>query len=123
MSWKDILSLLWDMVNSGAGITLIAAICFYLLNKLWAKKPEWKVIYEKYEGTLISAVKQAEKIAEGLGKTKIEAALELVVEVLERNTGRKATDADKAAIVEALSKTHDNLEVSGVLKSDTPVEK
>lgn len=117
MSWKDILGMVWDMVNSGAGITLIAAILFYLLNKLWVKKPKWKAIYEEYEGALISAVKGAEKLAEGAGKEKLEKALELVVEVLERNVGRKATEEEKVALTIALGKTHDKLEESGVIKN------
>ena len=117
MSWKDILQMVWDLINSGPGITMIAAILLYLLNKLWAKKPKWKALYEEYEGALISAVKGAERLAEGAGKEKLEKALELVVEVLERNVGRTATESEKVALTIALGKAHDKLEESGVIKN------
>ena len=115
MSWKQVLDLVWNLVNSGAGIAVLAAILLYGLNKLWAAKPKWKVYYDKYQGSLISAVKEVEQLAEASGREKLEKALELVVEVLERASGSAATPADKVAIKEALSKVHDDLEKAGTI--------
>jgi hypothetical protein len=120
MSWKDVIAALWNLIDSGPGIALLAAVLVYILNKVWAKKPAWRTFYEKYEGTLIAAVKQAEKLvdgsSEGSSGRKLEKALELVVEVLERVHGQDTVSKkEKAAITEALSKTHDNLERGGKL--------
>ena len=57
MNWTAILEAVWHALNSPAGITAVAGLILWALNRLYAKKPEWK----KYEGTIISAIKFSEK--------------------------------------------------------------
>jgi hypothetical protein len=45
-------------INSPIGITIISAIVAWLLSKLFTAKPEW----QKYQGTIIAAIKWAEKV-------------------------------------------------------------
>ncbi len=77
MSGKEVMSLIWSAVNSPIGYVAAAAILVYLLNRLYASKPAW----EAYEGTIISAVKFAEKEipdgTENSGLAKLDAALEV----------------------------------------------
>ena len=42
MNWKDILEGIWNALNSPAGITAVAGLLLWLLNRLYAKKPAWK---------------------------------------------------------------------------------
>ena len=51
------LGIVWDVMNSPAGITAMAGVFLWLLNRLYAKKPLWK----RFEGSIISAVRFAEK--------------------------------------------------------------
>jgi len=48
---------LWDIINSPAFISVVAALLLYGLNRLYAKKPLW----QQWEGTIITAIKLAEK--------------------------------------------------------------
>ena len=57
MNWNGIINVVWSILNSPAGITALAALLLWGLNKLYASKPAWKA----YEGSIISAVKWAEK--------------------------------------------------------------
>jgi len=118
MSWVEVRGYIWELVNSAPGITVIAGMFVYALNKLFTKKPKWKEYYIRYEGALISAVKQAEKYAEDSGKTKLEKALELVVATLEKSAG-KITDTQKEELKIAISKTHDDLEAKGTLHASS----
>jgi hypothetical protein len=109
MTGKEILDMVWAAVNSPMGVTVVASVALYLINKIYAAKPEWK----KYEGTIISAVKQAEKaIPDGTANSslsKLDVALKLVLAVYEKAYG-KASPAVVASLTEGISIVHDQLE-------------
>lgn len=57
METENVLNVVWSIVNSPVGITVIASIVLWLLNKVYASKPLW----QQYEGVIISGIKFAEK--------------------------------------------------------------
>ena len=50
MDWTTILGTVWSVINSPAGITVMASVVIYVLNKLYTAKPALAA----YEGTLIA---------------------------------------------------------------------
>jgi len=115
MNLENALSVLWSVVNSPAGITLLATGLLWLLARLYAAKPLW----QQYEGEIISAVKWAEKeIPDGTpnaGLARLDAALKMVVAVYEQARGRVATAAEVADLKNGLQLTHAELEAAGNL--------
>ena len=115
MNWTGMLSGLWAVVNSPAGITLLATALLWLLGRLYAAKPLW----QQYEGEIISAVKWAEKeIPDGTpnaGLARLDAALKMVVAVYEQARGRVATAAEVANLKNGIQVVHSDLEAAGTL--------
>jgi len=116
MSGEEILGLIWQGVNSPIGYMAAAGIVIYLLNRLYAEKPAW----EKYEGTIISAVKFAEKEipdgSENSGLARLDLALKYVLNVYEAVQGTRAGAAAEAQIKEGIQIVHDRLEAAGTLR-------
>ena len=115
MNWEAILKLVWEVVNSPAGIAFMAGVLLWSLNKLYAKKPAWVA----FEGAIISAVKFAEKSVpdgtESKGLARLDAALKFVVKVYEDARGRKPSAKVAANLKEGIQITHDKLEAAGTL--------
>ena len=90
---NSILTLVWSLVNSPAGITVLAAIALWLLNRVYSRRPAWL----QYEGTIISAVKLAEQqVPDGTpnkGLARLDAALQFVLKVYEQVNRRRASAA------------------------------
>jgi len=113
--------LLWAFANSPAGITLIAGIVLWILNRIYAAKPLWKA----YEGTIISAVRMAEQLVPegtaGSGTEKLHTAVNFVLKVFEEVNSRPATPAEQAALTEGIQIKHDELDRAGVLDKPDPL--
>jgi len=107
---------LWTLINSPAGITLIASVVLYLLNRLYAAKPLW----QQYEGTIVSAIRTAEKLVPdstpNRGLAKFDAALKFVLQVFEARAGRKPTPAEEVALREGIQIKHNQLDAAGQMK-------
>lgn len=103
MNYENILELL----NSPLVISGIAAVVLWGLTKLYTKKPLW----EKWEGTAISAVKYAEKFidddTENAGLKKLDYALKYVVRVYEEYTKKKASAKVVQDLKEGVQIVHD----------------
>ncbi len=99
-----------NIVNSPAVSVAIASLVVYLLNRLYAKKPAWK----KYEGTVISAIRYAEKaIPDGSANksaARLDAALKYALNVIEIREKRIVTDSERAEIIEGIQVTHNAME-------------
>jgi len=112
---ETILAAVWSALNSPAGIALAAGIFLWLLNRLYAAQPTWK----QFEGSIIAAVKFAEKeIPDGSSNTslaRLDAALKYMVRVYEATTGQAATPAVQADLKEGIQVTHAELEAAGTL--------
>jgi len=99
-----------DILNSPAVSVAIASFVIYLLNRLYAKKPAWK----KYEGTVIGAIKFAEKTipdnAENKSIKRLDAALKYALTIIEDREQRITTAQEKIDIAEGIQIVHDRLE-------------
>jgi len=115
MNWKAILEVVWNALNSPAGITAVAGLLLWLLNRLYAKKPAWK----DYEGTIISGIKFAEKHipdgTENKALLRLDHALRYVLKAYEEVEGKRASDAVAAELKEGVQIKHAELESSGAL--------
>ena len=112
----NVLQILWSAVNSPIGITVIAAIVLWLLNKLYANHSLW----QRYEGTIIAAVKFAEKHipnnTPNKAIAKLDTALQYVIKVYEDVVNRRATNTEIASLREGIQIKHSELEKAGNLK-------
>lgn len=99
-----------EILNSNAVVAAIVSAVIYLLNKLYVKKPTW----QKYEGTIISAVRAAEKMipndAENKSLARLDAALKYVVKTFEDVEKRRISDKEIAEIKEGISIVHNRIE-------------
>jgi len=114
MDVTAILETIWSVVNSPAIIALLAGGLLWLLNKLYAAKPAWQPM----EGTIIAAVKWAEKEipddTPNKALVRLNAALGYVVKVYEQARG-PATEQVKAELREGIQIVHAELEAAGNL--------
>ena len=115
MNWQTILEGLWAALNSPLGIAAVAALVLYGLNRLYAARPAWA----KYEGSIISAVKLAEKEipddAPNKGLQRLDLALKYVLRIYEQVQGKAADPAVTAALREGIQLKHAELEAEGIL--------
>jgi hypothetical protein len=107
--------IVWQAMNSPIGITVVAGLLCYGLSKLYIEKPEWK----KYEGTIISAVKYAEKAipddADNTAVRRFDTALKYVIEVYQKYNKKAPSPKTELSIRDGISLTHQELESSGSL--------
>lgn len=116
MNLDAILIGLWQVVNSGPAIMAMAALLGWLLTKLFNMRPAW----EAYEGTIISAIKHAEKAVPDDSSNKaiarLDEALRYVLKIYaETNRGQPPSDAVVRELREGIQITHDRLESRGTL--------
>ena len=115
MNWNMVIQVAWDVLNSPAAIALAAAGLIWLLNRLYAAKPAWQA----FEGTIIGAVKWAEKEipddTPNKAFNRLNAALNYVLKVYEQSRGRPADEQTKQSLREGIQIVHAQLEASGNL--------
>lgn len=103
MNW----SMVWEVVNSPLGYTVCAAVLGWILKQIYKKNPGW----QKYEGTIIAAVRYAEKEipddTENKALARLDAALNYVLKLF--------PDADPVEVGEGISIVHNALEGQGKL--------
>ena len=101
---------LWVLVNSPVFITLVASGVVVLLNKIYDRRPSW----QKYQGTIIAAVRYAEKAipddAENKSIQRLDAALKYVLAIVEARENRVTTREERTAIEEGIQIIHDQVE-------------
>jgi uncharacterized membrane protein YccC len=112
---QTILDHVWAFANSALGISVIASAVLFWLNKLYAAKPAWK----KYEGTIVSAIRSAEKAipdnVDNAGARRFDAALKYALLIMEATEKRRATEAETASLREGIHLVHSSLEAQGAL--------
>ena len=115
MDFSGIASALWQALNSPLAIAAAAGLILWLLNKLYAAKPTWQA----FEGTIIAAVKWAEKEipddTPNKAFNRLNAALNYVIKVYEEARGKPADAKAKADLREGIQIVHAELEASGNL--------
>jgi len=115
MDWSAILETVWEILNTPAAIAAAALVFAYGLKRLYAWRPAWAA----YEGTIIAAVKHAEKAipddTESAGMRRFDEALRYVLEIYAAREGKQATRETKAELAEGISLMHEKLERDGTL--------
>jgi len=112
MNTADILKLVWEALNTPAGITVMAGLFLWLLNRLYAARPGWAA----FEGAIISAVKFAEKEIPDGTPNKGLARLDAALKVYEEARGRKPSARTVAELKEGIRIVHNELEKAGTLE-------
>ena len=111
----DILKMVFEWMNTPAGIGVVAGVALYIINWVYSRKPLW----EQYEGAIISGVKMAEKAipddTENKSVRRVDEALKYILEVYECVKNRKATQKEKALFVEGIARIHEGMEKDGRL--------
>lgn len=95
-----------EALNTPLAISIIAGALGWVLLRVYKAKPLW----EAYEGTIISAVRWAEKVidddTENAGMKKLDEALKYVVGVYETYTGKKASAKVEKDLKEGIQIIH-----------------
>lgn len=107
--------LIWEAVNSPSVITMMAGGLLWLLSRLYAAKPAWRA----FEGTIIAAIKWAEKEipddTPNKSFNRLNAALNYVLKVYQEARGKPADSKTKHELREGIQILHAELEASGNL--------
>jgi len=107
----------WTFLNSPLGITAVAALALYLLKKARQRYPAW----EDWEGTIVEAVKHAEKAipddAENKSLRRFDHALAYVLRVYHEANDRMPPAWERRDIEEGIRLKHAELEATGALNS------
>ena len=115
MDGNGIWQVTWDVLNSPAVIAGVAALVLWALNRVYAKKPAWQA----FEGTIIAAVKWAEKEipddTPNKSLSRLNAAMQYVVKVYEEVNGKRPTAKVEADLREGIQIIHAELEGQGSL--------
>ncbi len=115
MNMDEILNAIWTAMNTPAGVTVMAGVFLWLLNRLYAAKPKWAA----YEGAIISAVKFAEKEVPddtpNKGLARLNTALKYVLKVYQEVNGQHPSAEVRADLKEGIQIIHNDLEKAGTL--------
>jgi len=114
MNAERIFELIWSVMNSPAVIAAFAAAVVWAMNKIYSKRPAWQA----FEGTIIAAVKWAEREipddTPNKSLVRLNAALNYVLKVYEQARG-PAGEQIKAELREGIQIVHAELEAAGNL--------
>ena len=95
-----------DILNKPIVIATLGAFLVYGLNRRYASKPKWA----KYEGTIISAVKSAEKAipddTDNKGLARLNNAMQYVIKIYEAKHGKAPTAAMRSDLQEGIQIVH-----------------
>jgi hypothetical protein len=112
-------STIWEMMNSPAGITAMAALVLFVLNYIYSRKPLWK----QFEGAIITGIKLAEKAipddVENKALKRLNDALFYVCRLYEEMYGVEPTTKQVAKLKDGIGMVHSELEAKGQLHGTT----
>lgn len=100
----------WGLMNTPMGFAISGFIILFVINKIFDKRPGWS----KYEGFMISAIRQAEKWIPNdtdsnvLGKA--DKALEYFIKSYEKAKGKKPSKKVLADVQNGMSIVHHKIE-------------
>jgi hypothetical protein len=116
MDIEALLKTVWDLLNTPIGISVVAGGFLSVLSKIYTAKPEWAA----HEGSIITAIKHAEKIVpdhtKNKGLAKLDVALRYVLGVYEIAASKKASKKLVNSLKEGIQIKHDELVLKGTLK-------
>jgi hypothetical protein len=100
----------WGMLTSGYGLSLAMALTAFVAAYIFAKWGGAKDWWIKYEGFILAAIKEAEKVAPEGGR--LEFALTFVIAIIEKIEGKKLSVARKWQLENEISKIHEKMEIA-----------
>ena len=110
-----IVTWLWSILNSPAGIAMLAGLVGYGLVSLYRWRPAWAA----WEGSIIQAVKLAEKTipddTPNAGLRRFDEALKFILRIYDERTGRQPPASLLDSLREGISIVHDDLEANKTL--------
>ena len=116
---EALFSTIWELMNSPLGIMVVGALLAWGLKRVYLARPAWKA----YEGTIIAAIKEAEKKVAGdtdnPGIARLNKALQYVLKVYARTEGKSASPKLQAELREAIGVKHAELEKGGNLTKNS----
>jgi len=115
MTLEILVGVIWAALNSPVGVTTVASVALWALNKLYAARPEW----QQYEGAIIKAVQWSEReipdSAENKHIQRANHALQYVLKAYERLNGKRASVRMEEQLRQGVEIVHSDLEATGVL--------
>ena len=115
MTWDIALGVVWTALNSPVGVSVVASIALWLINKVYAARPEW----QQYEGALIKGVQWAEREipddADNKHLRRADLALQYALRAYERLNGKRASQRMTEQLAMGVECVHADLEATGVL--------
>ena len=115
MNWDFVWGVIWTALNSPVGVTTVASVGLWALNRLYAVRPEW----QKYEGAIIKAVQWSEREipddAQNKHLKRADLALQYALKAYERINGRRADARMAEQLAQGIEVIHTDLESAGVL--------
>lgn len=116
MSLEVILTAVWALLNSAPGIIIMGAVLAWVLKRIFAAAPSWR----QYEGTIIAAVKWAEKTipddAPDKSAQRLDRAMQYVLRLYElANPGKETPKSLVAMLRQGVQIVHERLEKDGTL--------
>jgi len=101
---------LWNAINSPIGLTVIGAVAAWLIARLVTWKPAWL----PWQGTIIAAIRYAEKaIPDNVSNTaarRLDEALRYVLRVYTSRTNKLPPPSLQAALEEGIQILHNEIE-------------
>jgi len=111
-----------EFFKTPQGIAILASACVLLINFILKKKPEKKSIIERFIGTIITAVKAAEKAipddTKNAGLARFDRAFKYIISVFAQVEGRLPTPDEELEIKEAIPVVHADIEADGGLEKE-----
>ena len=115
MNIEIIVACIWSVLNSPVGVSVVASIALWIINKVYAAKPAWQA----YEGAIIKGVQWAEREvpddAENKHIRRANSALQYVLRAYERINGYRASERMVEQLAQGVEVVHTDLEAAGVL--------
>ena len=99
---------LWTFANSPVGLTIIGAVAAWILGQIYLKKPQWK----KYEGTIIAAIKFAERSIPDSHHNKSVARLDKALKYVLEHINRKPTNKLETDLKEGIQIIKEKIDVT-----------
>jgi len=115
MTYDIALGVIWAALNSPVGITAVASVALWVLNKVYAWRPEWQA----YEGAIVKGVQWAEREIPDDAQNKYilraDLALQYALKAYDRMNGKRADARMREQLAMGVEIVHAELETSGVL--------
>lgn len=104
------LGTIWQIINSPIGYSVFGFFLLFVINKIFDAKPKWA----KYEGLMISAIKNAEKWIPNDSDSgilnKADKALDFFIKSYEKAKGKSPSMKLKQHVQLGLPIVHDKVE-------------